>query len=403
MAPSLPHGAIALDIGGSLIKAAVFCARGRELARAPLSDVRVPPLAGRPAVHPPLELSSFGGAVHFGAVDASAIGACIESVAAHCGASARDARVRMPATGGGATKHAPDFAAAGIELQPRAEIDAMACGLEGTLMHGSSEGEAFELHTGDPLEPCPPSRAATLARRYVLLRAPPPSPPPRIYPYLLASLGSGMSVVLVHGPQAAERERVGGSSIAGGTFNHLGRMVAALAHARAEGGEGGGSACAVGCDPATARARAPLGYEALLDLAERGDASRADVTVGDIYGPNGCAALSLPPSVPAASLGRADAGGVRAPRAADLAQSLLWMVAWNGAQLAALDARRLNVRDIFFTGGLAAGRAYPMAVLSNSVRFNSAGSARALFVRRDGCLGALGALLMSEKARDEWR
>lgn len=76
---------------------------------------------------------------------------------------------------------------------------------------------------------------------------------PDIYPYLLVNIGSGVSMVKVSGPR--QSERVGGTSLGGGTFWGL---MSLLTGART--------------------------FDDMLAMAESGDNSGVDMLVGDIYG-----------------------------------------------------------------------------------------------------------------------
>ncbi|KAJ1634384.1 hypothetical protein T492DRAFT_1142271 [Pavlovales sp. CCMP2436] len=122
--------------------------------------------------------------------------------------------------------------------------------------------------------------------------------------------------------------RVGSSSVAGGMLWAVGRLLAA----------------SQGAPP-------PASYSELLELAESGDSSRADLTVSDVHG-DGCAAIGFSPSVPAASLAKtalaAGPGAIGGWAAADAVQSLVWMVTWNAAQIVALESKRLGVSTIYF-------------------------------------------------------
>lgn len=73
------------------------------------------------------------------------------------------------------------------------------------------------------------------------------------YPYLLVNIGSGVSMVKVSGPR--EYERIGGTSLGGGT---LWGLLSLLTGART--------------------------FDAMLELAEKGDNAAVDMLVGDIYG-----------------------------------------------------------------------------------------------------------------------
>lgn len=76
---------------------------------------------------------------------------------------------------------------------------------------------------------------------------------PNIYPYLLVNIGSGVSMIKVTGPQTFTR--IGGSSLGGGT---LWGLLSLLTNAQS--------------------------YDDMLEMAARGDNTRVDMLVGDIYG-----------------------------------------------------------------------------------------------------------------------
>lgn len=74
-----------------------------------------------------------------------------------------------------------------------------------------------------------------------------------VYPYLLVNIGSGVSMIKVSGPK--QFQRVGGTSLGGGTFWGI---LSLLTGART--------------------------FDEMLSMAERGDNSGVDMLVGDIYG-----------------------------------------------------------------------------------------------------------------------
>ena len=77
-----------------------------------------------------------------------------------------------------------------------------------------------------------------------------------LFPYLVVNIGSGVSIVKV--TSSTEFERVSGSSLGGGTYWGLCRLL-------------------TNCQS----------YEEVLDMAENGDSANIDMLVGDIYG-GGC-------------------------------------------------------------------------------------------------------------------
>lgn len=76
---------------------------------------------------------------------------------------------------------------------------------------------------------------------------------PDVYPYLLVNIGSGVSMVKVSGPR--QFQRVGGTSLGGGTFWGI---MSLLTGART--------------------------FDDMLAMADRGDNTGVDMLVGDIYG-----------------------------------------------------------------------------------------------------------------------
>jgi type II pantothenate kinase len=80
-----------------------------------------------------------------------------------------------------------------------------------------------------------------------------PFPEQSAFPHLIVNIGSGVSILKVSGP--GQFERVSGSSLGGGTYWGLCRLL---------------TRCKT--------------YEEVLDLAENGDAGKVDMLVKDIYG-----------------------------------------------------------------------------------------------------------------------
>ena len=125
------------------------------------------------------------------------------------------------------------------------------------------------------------------------------------FPYLLVSIGSGVSVIRVDGPDG-QHQRVSGSSIGGGTFyglakllvgagappqqqrssaEHLRDAVASAAQAAVNSTTSSSSSAASNSSSSSSSSNSQSpSFEELLELAKRGDARKCDMMVGDIYG-----------------------------------------------------------------------------------------------------------------------
>eukprot|EP00271_Cylindrocystis_brebissonii_P014244 TRINITY_DN35541_c0_g1_i1.p1 TRINITY_DN35541_c0_g1~~TRINITY_DN35541_c0_g1_i1.p1 ORF type:complete len:948 (+),score=121.11 TRINITY_DN35541_c0_g1_i1:223-3066(+) len=219
-----------------------------------------------------------------------------------------------------------------------------------------------------------------------------------IYPYLVVNIGSGVSILLVE--SADNFKRVGGTSLGGSTF--LG-LTAAL----------------TGCN----------GFKEAIRMASRGDSTKVDMLVGDIYGGD-YDRMGLKATTVASSFGKLVRPGVMmtgaplkstcqaadcereassspleeegfsGPSADDMAKAALLMVTNNVGSLAMLHARPAGVRNILFAGSFLDGNKVAMRLLSVAVDFWSKGEMRAVFLRHEGHAGAIGALLGSLDAND---
>ena len=228
-------------------------------------------------------------------------------------------------------------------------------------------------------------------------------PRPDIYPYLLVNIGSGVSMIKVSGPR--EYQRVGGTSLGGGT---LWGLLSLLTGSRT--------------------------FDEMLGMAERGDNSKVDMLVGDIYGTD-YGKIGLKSSTIASSFGKVfrmkreaereaeDSGGLTksdaeaqsyqepsnplapngAPPAsessfapfssADVSRSLLYAISNNIGQIAYLQSEKHHLSTIYFGGSFIRGHRQTMNTLSYAIKFWSNGEKKAYFLRHEGYLGAVGAFL----------
>ncbi|ORC88641.1 putative pantothenate kinase subunit [Trypanosoma theileri] len=253
------------------------------------------------------------------------------------------------------------------------------------------------------------------------------------YPCLLVNIGSGISIIKVHGPDGSH-VRVGGSPIGGATFWGLVRTMTDV-----------------------------TSWEEVMEIMRLdgpGDNRNVDLLVGDIYGYNAAdlpAMLSVDtvastfgklgterfyaapsgPTSPNSSTknntnGMATAttaaaginhnnnhnnsnnnnnsngnGGSnhlhgesnttvakKKPSAIDIVRSLLNMISSNVTQLAYLHSRMQNVPNIFFAGGFVRDNPVIWSHISSTLLYWSKGECHAHFLKYDGYLGVLGSATM---------
>mmetsp|Transcript_12706 Transcript_12706/g.27045 ORF Transcript_12706/g.27045 Transcript_12706/m.27045 type:complete len:668 (+) Transcript_12706:37-2040(+) len=190
-----------------------------------------------------------------------------------------------------------------------------------------------------------------------------------MYPYLLVSIGTGVSILRVDGPR--KQERISGSTIGGGTYWGLCRLL-------------------TGSDS----------FRDVLDLAMKGDPSKVDMMVGDIYGKNSSALekVGLPSDIVASSFGKlvAKQNPSEGIKEEDLARALLLMVTNNIGQVAHLNAKLHKTSRIYFVGTFLQHNVISQQRLAYSIDYWSQGKMEAQFLEHEGYFGALGAFLLNQ-------
>ena len=186
--------------------------------------------------------------------------------------------------------------------------------------------------------------------------------PGNMFPYLLVTIGSGVSILKVESDD--KFERIGGTATGGGTFWGLGKLLTKAKD-----------------------------FDELLELAAVGDHRKVDMLVRDIYGEkDNYQTLGLPADLIASSLGK-----VQRDRSdfadADIARSLLYMISNDIGQIASLYAMLHGVRTIYFGGFFLRHHPVSMHTVSFSVNYWSKGQVQGKFLRHEGYLGAIGAFL----------
>ncbi|KAK0717137.1 fumble-domain-containing protein [Lasiosphaeria miniovina] len=307
------------------------------------------------------------------------------------------AELCVMATGGGAFKYYDMIRdVLGIDVLREDEMECLIIGLDFFITE--IPGEVFTYSEADPMH-------------FV-------TPADKVYPYLLVNIGSGVSFLKVSGPR--EYQRVGGTSLGGGT---LWGLLSLLTGART--------------------------FDEMLDLASRGDNSKVDMLVGDIYGtdygkiglksttiassfgkvfrkkrqaeneaedsgglghyqhhshndhdddhqplsPSDAAITNSFSSLP--DQGKSNGGSSRDPpfSGADISRSLLYAISNNIGQIAFLQSQIHGLSHIYFGGSFIRGHPQTMNTLSYAIKFWSKGAKQAYFLRHEGYLGAVGAFL----------
>ncbi|CAI9300102.1 unnamed protein product [Lactuca saligna] len=325
---------LALDIGGSLIKMVYFSTEREQPTDKPQKDGRL-----------------LNGRLYFLKFETSKINDCLDFISSkqlrcrgvqHYGFPASDKNI-IKATGGGAFKFADLFKEKlDISLDKVEEMSSLVSGANFLLKAVPSE--AFTYVNGQ--------------RNYVKIDH------NDLYPYLLVNIGSGVSMIKVDGD--GKYERVSGTSVGGGTFWGLGKLL---------------TKC--------------KSFDDLLEMSHQGNNRVIDMLVGDIYGGMDYLKIGLSSTAIASSFGKAISENkeLEEYKPEDVARSLLRMISNNIGQIAYLNALRFGLKKIFFGGFFIRGHAYTMDTISVAVDFWSKGEAKAMFLRHEGFLGAVGAFM----------
>lgn len=339
---------LALDIGGSLIKLVYFS----KISNCSVDD------KGKNTTRDSLRnsvdtanCSILDGKLHFAKFETNKINECLEFIYSkqlHCGEQRHHVppgclNATIKVTGGGAHKYADLLKEKlGVHLDKEDEMDCLVAGANFLLK--AVHQEAFTYMDGK-------KEFAQIDQN-------------DLYPYLLVNIGSGVSMIKVDGD--GKFERVSGTNVGGGTFWGLGRLL---------------TKC--------------QSFDELLELSHRGNNRVIDMLVGDIYGGTDYSKVGLKSTTIASSFGKAitENKELEDYRPEDISRSLLRMISNNIGQISYLNALRFGLKRIFFGGFFIRGHAYTMDTISVAVHFWSKGEAKAMFLRHEGFLGALGAFV----------
>jgi len=191
--------------------------------------------------------------------------------------------------------------------------------------------------------------------------------PPAGEKFLLVSLGTGTSILLVTDEKA---QRVGGTALGGGAVVGLGGALTGA------------------------------GFKKLCDLAGRGDAAAVDLRVSDIYGPE---QIPLAGDLTAANFGKLardyQQGNVREPDdtgRADRAAGVMRLVGENVALICAGLAGATGAQHVVYGGSTIRGNARLEEILAEVTTLCGLQSC---FLPHGGFAGALGALEIARRAK----
>ncbi|KAM7468651.1 hypothetical protein LguiB_016213 [Lonicera macranthoides] len=352
---------MALDMGGTLIKMVYFSSNSDDQGKRSLKENvnrNCPILNGRlnfvkfetRLINDCLEFISSKQLHHYDCRILKLL-QCVLWIKMNPGGSQHDTTAHnkniIKATGGGAFKFADLFnEKLGISLDKVDEMDCLVVGANFLLK--AVHQEAFTYMDGQ--------------KEYVKIDH------NDLYPYLLVNIGSGVSMIKVDGND--KFERVSGTSVGGGTFWGLGKLL---------------TKC--------------KSFDDLLELSLKGNNRVIDMLVGDIYGGMDYNKIGLKSTAIASSFGKAiyENKEIEDYKPEDVARSLLRMISNNIGQISYLNALRFGLKRIFFGGFFIRSHAYTMDTISVAVNFWSKGEAKAMFLRHEGFLGALGAFMNYQK------
>lgn len=212
----------------------------------------------------------------------------------------------------------------------------------------------------------------------------------QIYPYLLVNIGSGVSMIKVVGPGPKGHERIGGSSLGGGT---LWGLLSLLTDAK--------------------------DYNEMLEMALKGNNENIDLLVGDIYG-SSYNKIGLKSNHIASSFAKVfkklrftllllltleekltAAEKLGMFKQEDIARSLLYLISNNIGQIAYLQALRFGLKRIYFGGSYILGHMQTIHTLSYASNFWSNGEMQSYFLRHEGYLGSVGAFMMGPNGEQQ--
>lgn len=342
----------AIDIGGSLTKIAYYSTVSHRKVLYNTEKEATNTVDGDDYKYESSETER----LHFVKFETKYIEQCLNFIRDHLVNSKESmAGKSIKATGGGAYKYADlIYEKLGLAVEKEDEIGSLIKGCNFLLRNIPDEQFSYSRHE----EP---------EYRFI-------NTEPNIFPYLLVNIGSGVSIMKVESDD--KYERIGGTSMGGGTFWGLGSLLTKA-----------------------------KGFDELLHLASEGDHRNVDLLVKDIYGGD-YSALGLTGDIIASSFGKAmhhghtKNDGNPGFSEADIARSLLFTVSNDIGQIASLYAMLHGLKKVYFGGYFLRNHPLSMHTISFAINYWSRGAVQALFLRHEGYLGAIGAFLRGAEECD---
>ncbi|KAI3962702.1 hypothetical protein MKW92_025262 [Papaver armeniacum] len=339
---------LALDIGGSLIKL-VYFSRHEPSQEEEENTNMMKALENRS--HP-----VHGGWLHFVKFETREINHCLDFIKfkqLHCQvgpdpeSKQKGTVAKVKVTGAGAYKFANLFMEKiGVTVEKEDEMDCLVLGANFLLK--VVQNEAFTFKEGK--------------KESVDIDA------NDLFPYILVTIGSGVSINKVAGD--GNSEIVDGTRIGGIACWGLGRLL---------------TKC--------------KSFNEIVELSKYGNTKRIDLFLEDTFGDKKYVEkLNVPRDMNIGSFGKtiSENRTLEDCKAEDISLSLLEMISQNIGQIATLNARLYGIKMIFFGGSFIKDNTCALETLSSSVHYHSKGTAKAMFLRHEGFVGALGALMSYE-------
>ena len=183
------------------------------------------------------------------------------------------------------------------------------------------------------------------------------------FPHLTVNIGTGVSIIRVGSPDPKDIKRMSGTIMGGGTL--IGLAISLL-----------------GVD----------NYNDILELAKKGDHTKVDLTVSDIYGNN----EKDDDETVAASFGKIaefiESSRMEKVKKEDIALGLLCMICCHITQLASCLAESLKIKEVLFLGSFTRGGSLAVLCLNKCMKFWGK-KTNIKFNYYDGYFGAIGTLV----------